>query len=112
MDEKIKELEASILGEENVNIEENVLDEKKLNEEELEEQLEEDKLDEEELEETAGGKKKAEPSNLLYKATKKPKTTNTLYSGQSREAGNLLYNEEDKGTTLDGIEFNSEPKLC
>ena len=108
MDEKIKELEAGILGEENLNIEENVLNEKKLDEE----QLEEDKLDEEELEETAGGKKKAEPSNLLYKATKKPKTTNTLYSGQSREAGNLLYNEEDKGTTLDGIEFNSEPKLC
>ena len=110
MDEKIKELEASILGEENVNIEENVLDEKKLNEEELEEQLEEDKLDEEELEETAGGKKKAD--NLLYNSVKKPDLSKTLYSGESKNAGNLLYNEEDEGTMIDGIRFNSEPKLC
>ena len=106
MDEKIKELEASILDEENLNIEENVLNEKKLDEE----QLEEDKLDEEELEETAGGKKKAD--NLLYNSVKKPDLSKTLYSGESKNAGNLLYNEEDEGTMIDGIRFNSEPKLC
>ena len=75
-DEMNKEREEDVLAEEN-------------------KKLEGDILEEEDLEKAAGGKKKAEPSNLLYKATKKPKTTNTLYSGQSKEASNLLQTDEN-----------------
>ena len=73
--------------------------------------LEGDILEEEDLGKAAGGKKKQQ-SNLLYNTVKKPDLSKTLYSGESKGAGNLLYNEEDEGTMSDGIRFNSEPKLC
>ena len=76
-----------------------------------EKNLENNQLNDDELMNVSGGKKT--PDNLVYKGKDRPKASNTLYSGQSHQAGNLLYKDEsDNKTIIDGITFNDGPRLC
>ena len=76
--------------------------------------LDANKLDDDLLEGVSGGKKAA--GDLVNRKSTKKKFNNTLYSGQSYQAGNLLYQEDSNGkkttTTIDGIEFNDDARLC
>ncbi len=72
-------------------------------------------LDDEALDAAAGGTRR--PSNLLSNNTQPPKINQTVYSGQSKQPDDPLYESKDdddlkKGTIIGGIPFNDDPRVC
>ena len=66
-------------------------------------------LNDDELDSVSGGKQVTE--NLVFKKSTKKKTSNALYSGESRKAGNLLYQDDDS-SKRPSIPFDDGSKLC
>ena len=56
--------------------------------------LENNKMDEDALEMVNGGTRKVD--NLVHRSTDKINSSKTLYSGEPRKAGNLLFKENKK----------------
>ena len=65
-------------------------------------------LDDDALADVSGGKQMAE--SLVYKKGTNRKASKTLYSGESRQAGNLIYKDDDRVNPSE-IPFDG-PKLC
>lgn len=74
-----------------------------------EKNIEQNALSEEELMATAGGKMIAE--GLVYdeKAKKSIKKGKTLYTGENKTAGGLVYKDDDR---IDKSQFFDGPTLC
>lgn len=71
--------------------------------------LDQNGLNEDELKATAGGKMISE--NLVFdeKAKKSVKKAATVYKGEKKTAGNLVYKDDDR---IDKSQFFDGPTLC
>ncbi len=61
----------------------------------MDKEIKDTKINEEELENVNGGLEQA--GNLLFTGKEIKTTTNTIFSGKKKKAGNLLYTDKNKG---------------